>query len=209
MESSAFLDPDLPHLAATDALVSEDGPWQANACVQWSVEQDMQAEGYRIAAERLAEHAPQWHEQDFLLYPIVFLYRHYVELRLKDLIGLGQRLAHETVAVPETHDLRRLWGTAKPHLERELDPADRNRRREITEMQRVIQELAALDPRGTAFRYATDAHGGRPLPNGARHLNLHHFSTTMTKLARALDDTGNWMHICLEHLQDMADHYGP
>jgi hypothetical protein len=169
----------------------------------------MQAEGYRIAAERLAEHAPEWHEQDFLLYPIVFLYRHYVELRLKDLIGLGQRLAHEIVAVPETHDLLGLWGITKPHLERELDPADTDRRREIAQMQRVIQELAALDPHGTAFRYATDAHGGRPLPDGASRLNLRQFATTMTKLARALDDTGNWMHICLEHLQDMAESYGP
>lgn len=203
------MEPDLAPLAATDLLVGEEGPWQANACVQWSVEQDMQAEGYRIAAERLAEHAPHWHEQDFLLYPIVFLYRHYVELRLKDLIGLGQRLAQETLLVPEGHDLIRLWGVAKPHLERELDPDDGDRSVEIAQMERVIEELAALDPRGTAFRYATGAHGGRPLPDGASRLNLQQFATTMTKLARALDDTSGWMHVCLEQLQDMAAYYSP
>jgi hypothetical protein len=209
MESSAYLDPDLPPLATTDVLVGEEGPWQANACVQWSVEQDMQAEGYRIAAERLADHAPQWHEQDFLLYPIVFLYRHYVELRLKNLIALGQQLAQQDVEVPETHDLRRLWVIAKPHLERELDPADANSSREIAQIQRVIEDLAALDPRGTAFRYATNTHGGRPLPDDASRLNLQQFATTMTKLARALDEADNWMHICLERLHDMIEYYDP
>jgi hypothetical protein len=109
--------------------------------------------------------------------------------------------------VPEIHDLIRLWDIAKPHLEREVDPDDTNRSREIAEMQRVIRDLAALDPRGTAFRYATNAHGGRPLPDGASRLNLHQFAITMAKLARALDDTGNWMHVCLEHFQDMIECY--
>lgn len=209
MSSTKFLDPPVLRLESSDVLVGEDGPWQANACVQWSVDQGMQAEGYRIAAQRLAERAPHWHEQDFLLYPIVFLYRHYVELELKGLIAMGQRLAGDSVAVPEVHDLRRLWSIAKPHISREMDPRDRGLRKQIVQVERVIGELAALDPRSTAFRYATDVHEGRPLPNGAHRLNLQQFAATMAKLGQGLDDLGIGMGLSLEQLQEMAEYYGP
>jgi len=209
MDDSWFAETDIKALASTDVLVGEDGPWQANACLQWLVDQDVQAEGYRAAAERLAAGAPGWHEQDSLLYPIVYLYRHYVELRLKDLMALDQRLAGEPLVIPETHDLVNLWGSVKPALLREVEAGDRERKREIRQIERVIKELAALDPRGTAFRYRTDAHGGRPLPDGASRLNLHQFASTMAKPGRALDEMSNWFDILLEREREMASEFGP
>lgn len=209
MDDSALLDPRVPVLTSVDLLVGEDGPWQANACVRWRLDQGMQADGYRMAAGRLAENAPVWHEQDFLLYPIVFLYRHYVELRLKEVIGLGQKLAHERVAVPEIHDLLTLWAKAKPYIERDLDAGDSDRTDEIGHVERLIREFAALDPRGTAFRYATEVHGGRPLPGERVRLNLYQFADTMDKLGYALDATTNWMHMCLETEHEMAEWFGP
>jgi hypothetical protein len=189
-------------------LIGEAGPWQANACVQWSVDQEMQADGYRIAARRLAERAPEWFEQDFLLYPIIFLYRHYVELRLKNLIALGQKLSDEPVNVPEVHDLVKLWAKAKPRLLHEVNTDD-DIVREIPHAERVIADLAALDPRGTAFRYATNVHGGRPLPDGLVRLNLHQFASTMDKLGRTLDDISNWLDMCLDHEREMAEEFIP
>jgi hypothetical protein len=47
---------------------------------------DACALGYRRAANVLAEHARQHGGEAFLFYPILFLYRHHVELMLKNLI---------------------------------------------------------------------------------------------------------------------------
>ena len=47
---------------------------------------DANAQGYRIAAEILAEQARERGQEAFLFYPIVFLSRHHVELMLKNLI---------------------------------------------------------------------------------------------------------------------------
>lgn len=48
-------------------------------------------ESYREAGEVLTTHVLQDGIADFLVFPILFAYRHWLELRLKSLIVLGQR----------------------------------------------------------------------------------------------------------------------
>ncbi len=44
-------------------------------------------EGYRRGARLLVEHVDEHaRDQDFLVYPIMFLYRHHIELALKNII---------------------------------------------------------------------------------------------------------------------------
>jgi hypothetical protein len=66
--------------------------WQTNADLNTDgVPADyVYAEGYHRAGQILADYVieKKW-DQDLLVCPIVFLYRHYVELQLKRLIPLG------------------------------------------------------------------------------------------------------------------------
>ena len=49
-----------------------------------------------------------------LIYPIVFLYRQYLELRLKEIINEERKLLKKSeYGYPEHHKLDKLWPTAK------------------------------------------------------------------------------------------------
>lgn len=71
-------------------LFRDDLPdWHNNACLNatWGVDQAAYLEGYRCGARLLVEHVTEHaRDQDFLVYPIIFLYRHHVELALKNII---------------------------------------------------------------------------------------------------------------------------
>ena len=116
-----------------------------------TLRQGAQTFGYRDAAQALIDliiERPQEANRT-LLHPILFLYRHSVELRLKHMIaeyGLGSPNLD--------HKLKGLWNTfkviAKQHaIKEELDKAGR-----------LIDELHTVDENSQAFRYATDREGG-------------------------------------------------
>jgi len=75
------------------------------------------AAGYKLAADRLvaglSEHGTH---TDFVCIPILFLYRHYVELYLKALLlNLGELLDSPSQA-PDRHPLLPLWQSVRRNL---------------------------------------------------------------------------------------------
>jgi hypothetical protein len=60
--------------------------WNNNACLRGGDEYAY-SEGYRRGAQLLVQEVGETaRDQDFLVYPIVFLYRHHIELALKRII---------------------------------------------------------------------------------------------------------------------------
>jgi hypothetical protein len=82
----------------SDVLFGSGADWQANACVK-SIDATMAyQDGYRRAALHLAEYVCEvGHGQDYLVYPIVYLYRHHIELTLKSIIGAAAFVIDHTL----------------------------------------------------------------------------------------------------------------
>lgn len=81
--------------------------WQNNACTSggWIIDPwDLYADGYREAADHLVERIVEGQSLtlDTIVYPIVFLYRQYLELRLKQLIPLSGRLLYLDIDLHST-----------------------------------------------------------------------------------------------------------
>ena len=101
--------------------------WPANAIVgqaPWRGDYDPPcADGYRMAARRLAEDVcadeRRGSNGHYLVYPIVFLYRHYVELVLKQLLVMIADLAEEALDHKCSKDLEH-------HRLSRCDPPQRN-----------------------------------------------------------------------------------
>ena len=89
--------------------------WLPQSPGQWH----QYAEGYRDAAESLYT---KWREgpiqPDYLAYPMVYLYRHYVELMLKEFLLSAKRAG--LIQLPENwecnHNLKKLWDRIHPLL---------------------------------------------------------------------------------------------
>src|SRR5882724_8747168 len=84
---------------------SDESLGSANARVgRWPHSSDRDppySEGYRMAARQLTEgieaKGERSSDQDYLVYPIIFLYRHHLELVLKRLTGMLVDLSEEPV----------------------------------------------------------------------------------------------------------------
>jgi hypothetical protein len=103
-------------------------------------------------------------KQDILIYPIVYLYRHHVELVLKGIIEISSDLlGRELPGKPQTHDLGKLWHVARPLLDAVCElaknppfPPD-----DLEGVDSYIKQIGEHDPDGQSFRYATSY---RPRP---------------------------------------------
>ena len=113
---------ELPWPAVGEKLFVADLPdWQNNTSLRdllgggWI----RYAEGYRRAAALMVEYVSQRNrDQDFLVFPIVFCYRQYLELQMKHLIREGSRLLDLDDDFALSHDLLKLWTACRSILER-------------------------------------------------------------------------------------------
>ena len=189
-----------------DRLFNAGGPWQFNARMAWDFLRDYRyVQGFERAAEALGDHvAEQRGDVDALAMPILFCYRQWIELRLKDLWLQGGSLREVDVDPLRTHDLRVLWRHVRPMIEEAWPDGDRE---ELDRLETILHELADLDgPRGTGFRYATDRDGRASLPVDL-DINLQNVRTVMQKVARLLEGAAEGVGMMLEHRAEMRSYY--
>jgi len=165
-------------------LFKADNDWQHNACLNWA-SWDVYADGYKEAADRLVGTAMEnrW-LLDALIYPIVFLYRHWIELRLKEIISQGGVLIQEHHEAPMKHGLTELWDEARAVVMKIWPNADYT---ELSLVTAAIQEFNGVDPLSITFRYGRDRKGRLTLPGDITHINVRNLKEQMDKLALYLD----------------------
>lgn len=99
-------------------LLASDSDWHNNACLNYMPDHGTAyTEGYRRAADILINHIDEsGRDQDFLVYPVLFLYRHHLELLIKQIIGLALALAEDPDKhqyKKDDHNLNNLWPLAQ------------------------------------------------------------------------------------------------
>lgn len=143
---------------------------------------DAYADGYLEAAKKMIEKAETHElERNTFGYPIFFLFSHYLELRMKEIIKNGQELINKPQYFPKSHNLIHLWGLCKD-LFKTLDgwttyeDLDDKTRNTYETLDYFIAELG-LDPHAQSFRYPVDRHNQPLLAEGRlESLNVHNLS---------------------------------
>ena len=102
---------DLPWPRKGETLFAGAEDWYHNACLNWQYDNwELYAAGYKSAGDILVQHVIDTRtERDTLVFPIVFNYRQYLELRCKEIIRVGRMLSDEDAEFPRTHNLHALW----------------------------------------------------------------------------------------------------
>ncbi|HKW19535.1 MAG TPA: hypothetical protein VJO35_18645 [Terriglobales bacterium] len=132
------------------------------------------AQAYREAANQLVQRlGSTTNYRDVDACPIVFLYRHAVELRLKEIVHWGNALLYvrglsKTVrpnVLFRTHDLCKLVSAAKPifGIFRYLGDWNGSEFLSFDDFERFVAELNEFDPGSYAFRYPIDHNGASSL----------------------------------------------
>lgn len=169
--------------SSPEALFKSEKDWHNNACLNYGLDDwYIYAEGYKQAADYLVNRVIESGEdQDTLVYPIVFLYRQYGELRLKQLARDACDLLGEPFVLRRTHRLDELWDTAFALIQRveggETGPG-------VLEAGAILKEFSQVDPTAQAFRYPEDRSGRI---SEIRYINLRRLRDEFAKVTLVLD----------------------
>lgn len=148
------------------------------------------ATGYKDAADILVEHimTKQYH-QDFLVYPIMFMYRQYLELMVKNLIRRAWILLDEKESDDlGGHDIKRYWELCQKLLNR-VAPGDSVEA--LNHIGRLIREFCEYDPSSFAFRYPVskpdkETRERTQMLTGLERINLRNIKEVIDKISGLL-----------------------
>ena len=146
-----------------NALFKKDEDWKRNAWIsKGPTPLSVMSEGYYMGGDIITQKIlEEGSDQDYLVYPICYLFRHFVELKLKDIIRDARKAKGKAPEVPVGHDLNRLWTTACDLVQTLFKKGDSSESKFISDhdyesASQLIDCLHKADERSVSFRYAAN-----------------------------------------------------
>jgi len=141
---------------------------------------DIRALGFKIAADKLVDMAAEEPGYaDHLVYAVGYLYRTYIEVRLKTILESANQISETDYH----HNLEKLWEKVKPLLEISSQFFDN---RELEAVEEKIQEFSKIDPLSDAFRYSRNKKG-EPYLVKMKTVDLKYLKQGIDSLSTALE----------------------
>jgi hypothetical protein len=168
---------------------------------------------YKEAGDLLMHTALKTGRENHLVFPIIFLYRHYIELVLKEIIVNNWEYLGISKPFPLIHDVNELWKICRENLQ-EVDKLVDSQYAESEDYEReVIKSYDALgsdicrfaevDPNSQYFRYPVDSKGN-PVIMDIKQLAklLSELPKLISRISYQLDgiSTGIYSIISNEHI---------
>ena len=191
-----------------DKLFAEGEDWWMNACLNWYHDpSELYIGGYKEAADALIKCvANREGSADSLIFPIVFLYRQYIELRLKSLLEDGRRLLDREHESKNEHRLSALWPEVLSML-MEIWPDGNNK--DLRIIDGLIKKFEQVDPRSTAFRYPKNHSGSKSVNLESPRVNLRNLSEVIGAMAIILDGAASGISEYQSYKDDMKHEFRP
>lgn len=164
------------------------------------------AHGYKLAADELVAHVNEdGGGAAFICYPILFLYRHSVELYLKALLLDVGELLDANEATSGRHDLMPLW---RRFTERLLWYDASQDSPWLDRITALIAELDNVDRQSFSFRYPVAKDGTQLLTPG-HAVNIQHFAEVMRELYLILEGAAAMLseHLDLKYESEQYNYY--
>lgn len=190
-----------------ESIFGQDKPWDQSTAPGRLDKRGWEnyAMAYKVAADRLVvglQRGP--YSEHYQVFPIMFLYRHYLELKLKDiLLILRDWKGIREQKLPD-HRLTPLWEEVRQLLE-EFDSAmtkhcDDTRLEEgaaiYNAIEQRVKEFNEIDVKAENFRYPVDK---KLNPNSAKLLERHEI-VHINEVVSALDMNLDGMSVGLDEI---------
>lgn len=195
---------------------ADDSGWHRHAQAGGDVSTYVYAWGYREAADELVELAVAKRMGDVYFFPICFLYRHSMEVTLKDLVEQADRFIRAAVRLgwcspdalrdeakvkeklEKTHSLLSLFQDLTARLALVSDETMPEA------VVAAVRELHSLDADGQTFRYAWRKDGSASLPDTA----TYDLGRIRSEVGRAIEflayGVGGWLDAALKNAAEQA-----
>lgn len=163
------------------------------------------SEGYRMSACSLYQEIKksEWINRQYLSCTMVFAFRQFLEVRLKELIFIGKRELFDEPNFKITHNLESLFQTYEQEVLLKIYPTFDKSMLDIVRKQ--IHEFNVIDPKSMSFRYPV---GTDLQPNiSMQNFDIDNFKVVMDRLSNFFD----WQLEIIQQLEDynseMASEY--
>ncbi|MGH0973207.1 hypothetical protein [Bacillus paranthracis] len=132
--------------------------------------------GYKEAADELVD---QYEYNEFFIYPIMFMYRQYLELLFKN---LNAQLQDPVDFSGHLHDIRYIWDNMFPQVRKQLEL----KKSHLNHIRDIVYVFARIDPKSSNFRYFW-GYGNKPTLKGEMSIDLQ-------KLKKDIDTVDLYLH---------------
>jgi hypothetical protein len=161
--------------------------------------------GYKEAADEVLQQALTSNNiarLDTHIFPILFLYRQYIELELKWIIlvyGEGDKASKGKLIKKMSHDLMELWNEAKRII---LENASSEEQEDIDTVQDYIEQFHKLDETSFSFRYPITK-GLDQILTGQHRINLRILHQRMDELFHFFNGVDGKLSSIRDYKQEM------
>lgn len=144
----------------------------------------MIADEYKASADELVDsYLANGERALHRMYPVLFLYRHYLELQMKTVLMLGEELSLDPSKDTLHHKLIDLWNCTKTILVKVWPDGETQ---SLNNFGHGIENFSSVDPIGTSFRYS-HSKTGEPLLPTVEAVDLRHLKESMNRMAGFLE----------------------
>ena len=163
------------------------------------------SEGYRLSADSLYQEIKksEWINKQYLSCAMIFSFRQFIEIRLKELIYLGKRELFDEPKFKTTHSLEDLFQTYVKEVLIKVDPT--YDKKMVSVVNKLIHEFNYIDPKSMSFRYPVDK-DLNPIHN-LQNFNIDNFKDVMDKLANFFDCQLETIQLLEDYNSEMAAEY--
>jgi hypothetical protein len=159
------------------------------------------SEGYKTASIKLFEQMDgSAYSANTIVYPLIFLNRQFLELRLKELISGLNFVIYQEHNFPNGHGLESLWKTYI-ELIHEVGESYVPEGDTLEYAECLIKEFDSVDPKSFSFRYPVDTSPDRNPSLSIKNIDLKNFFITMNKLYNLLDTQSDVVF----HLKELTE----
>jgi hypothetical protein len=167
-------------------------------------------QGYKTGGDVLLQHAiasksPE--QLDILIFPILFMYRQFIELELKWIFLVfsdSDRSEKRTFINDSSHDLIKLWKKAKNILLENATPIERN---DVSIVEDYIKQFHEIDKSSFSFRYPITKDLDQIL-NTQHRINLSNLLQRMNELYQFFRGANGKLSSLRDYRHDMENYFG-
>jgi hypothetical protein len=164
---------------------------------------------YQEAVNLLVDHMVKTKKRNFLVFPTIFLFRHYIELSLKEIIINNWEYLDISKPFPSGHSIDYLWKICRECLDKvdaDIDPgiiSSEERKKQLDDLEADLKKFSEIDPDSEHFRYPVDKKGNAIEINEKLLIEVLRELPEMTqRISENLDGIGSGIQAILQDKYD-------
>lgn len=176
------------------------------------VDDSLFAVAYKESADKIIRElmrGEDFRHPDMFFMPIAYLYRHSLELKMKEIVRLGIKLEllkadKKLQTVLDGHSLFPLWKLVRSAVEAYWPDGSKN---DLKAAERIVQELHKIDKSGQNLRYSRDRSGKSTLEKLPNSVQLTHLQDVFHAIFSLLEGCEAGLNHAVETRNEMLSEY--